>query len=352
MIRRGIGRGLVVACGLSASIALGGPPAKYFNQNTMAMVHLDLGSITVDNAKAAVNALVTQADLDAAGIPLNLETDVMPQVNQIGMMQMMTMGLTSNGADVVSVVVSQPEGTMDGEPQATILFPANSEQGAQQIMSFLNGFTGHMPGATVASEVSDGDSWVVLSPNGQGAASVAPSPERQAVLGVAMENLGRQTLSLGMIPTPQMVEKMMENVDDEQGKQMMALMMKADWMGMWLSMDETPEIGVRLKYENADDAGQVENIYNMAMQHMISTAKDADAQAEDVPEEFLPSVIASQLNGWLGMEREGDTCTITLDPSELKQLTMLSMKAGPFLQQNPMFGEMMKQFQNNMPMGN
>ena len=167
-----------------------------------------------------------------------------------------------------------------------------------------------------------------------------------------MNNLGRQTMSLGMIPTPQMVEKMMENVQDEQGKQMMALMMKADWMGMWLSMDETPEIGVRLKYENADDAGQVENIYNMAMQHMISTAKDADAQAEDVPEEFLPSVIASQLNGWLGMEREGDTCTITLDPSELKQLTMLSMKAGPFLQQNPMFGEMMKQFQNNMPMGN
>ncbi len=349
-----IRRAAVVASGLCIStMALAGPPAKYYQEDTAAMVRLDLAAITVDNVKAAVNALITQADLDAAGTGISLEADIMSQVNQIGMMQMMTMGLTTNGANAVTIAVRPgADGTMESQPEMSVLLPANSAQGAQSIMAFIQNMAGGMGGVTIdaTTEMSGDEHWVVITPPGSTAVEGDGSAARRAAITGAMKSVGENTLSIGMVPTEDMVGQMLENIPDEQGQAMISTMMKAEWMGMWLSVDATPEFGVRMSYADSELAGQVEQMYQGAMGFMMAQAAEADAQIEDVPAEFTPSAIAEKLTTWFAMEREGGVCTIKLDPSEMRALTLLAVQAGPMLRQNPMFGEFMRNFEQNMPM--
>ncbi len=346
-------RATIAVAGMCMSAgALAAPPAKYYQEDTAAMVRVNLASITVDNVKAAVNALVTQADLDAADIPVNLEADVMPQVNQVGMMQMMTMGLTSNGGNVVNIVVAPPAGGMGGEPRVNLLLAAESAEAAEKLRGAVQGFGAMMPGGGLeaGTELSGGEFWVVASPAGGAPTSGEGSAARRDALTGALESVGENTLSVGLVPSEKMIADMLDNVNDEHGEAMISTMMKADWMGMWLSVDGTPELGVRMKYADAELAEQMEQLYAGAMGFMQAQAREADAQMEDAPAEFKPSAVAEKLSGWLAMEREGGVCTIKLDPREMRQLTLLAIKAGPMLRQNPMFGEFIREFQRNMPM--
>lgn len=336
---------LVVLSALGAG-AHAAPPAKFFGEGTFMTMRINLPSISVDNAKAAINALVTQADLDAAGIPMNIETDLMPQVSQLGMVQMMTMSFVQNGADKITVTMQAPAGSMEAQPNVNILMPANSDAGAQQMLSFAQGMGAQM-GLSASKEIADGKSWVVLTPPG----STMPSGEGSAALAgtfeAALAGAGDHTITFAMVPSEQMLEQSLENVQDEQGKEMVRLLMKANWMSGWMSLDGTPEIGMTALYPDAEAAQQVEQAYKMAMGHMVEQAKEGDAQVgEDTPAEFRPSAIAERLTEWMGMERDGSRVTVRIDPGELRQLVLLGIKAGPALQNNPMFGEMMRQMQN------
>ncbi len=345
-------RTLTLAATLAmTSGALGAPPAKFFDDSTFMTMQINLAQITVDNAKAAVNALIKQEDFDSAGIPVNIETDIMPQVGQIGMMQMMTMSFIQNGASKVLVTMRAPGGDMNAEPNVNILMPANSEQGAQQMLSFAQGM-GAQAGLGATLETIGDQHWVVMTPPGSTTPMGDGSPAIASTFDSALSAAGDNTVTFAMVPSEQMVSQMLENVADPQGKEMMKLVMQADWMSGWLSLDGTPELGVTMHYPNAELAQQVAQAYAGALAFMQQQAKDADAQmGEDAPAEFRPSKIASDLSSWLAMERDGNTCTIRLDPQELRSLSVLAIKAGPALADNPIFGEMMRQMESNMGPG-
>ncbi len=345
-------RTLTLAAALAMTTgAPGTPPAKFFNDTTLMTVQIDLTQITVDNAKAAVNALIKQEDFDDAGIPINIETDIMPQVGQIGMMQVMMMSLIQNGADKVLVTMWAPTGTMDAQPRVNVLMPASSEQGAHQMLWFAEGM-GAQAGLSATIETIADQYWVVMTPPG----STVPPGDGSATIAetydTALTAAGDNTMTFAVVPNELMITRMVDSIMDPRGKEAVRLIMQADWVSGWLSLDDTPELGVTMHYPDAETAQQVAQLYTDALDRIVQQAKEDDAQfGEGTPEEFLPGKVASDLAGWLAMEREDNNCTIRLDPQELRSLSILAIKAGPVLQSNPIFEEMMRQMEQSMEPG-
>ena len=212
---------------LAAFSALAGNPdvpGRFFSDNTVLLAQINLGKLTPDAIKASVLSVMDQAAYDQYDIDINVQDDVMSQMAQLGMMQMFTTPLIAAGADHISIVFDAPEmGGMAPEPSFFVLFPANDEEGAQQVSNLITSIAGMAGGgADIATSnlIDNGQHWVVLHMGGNELPEAGNGGEGFTS---AISSIGDHAISMAVIPNAQMREAMLEEIEMSDDEDMAAL---------------------------------------------------------------------------------------------------------------------------------
>lgn len=333
----------------SFSALAGNPdlPGQFFSDNTMLVAQVDLGAMTPDAIKASVLAIMDQKAYDEHDLGISVQDDVMPQLAQLGMMQMFTAPLMQAGADHISIVVDAPDmGGMGGDPSFYVLFPCDNEEGAQQVSGMLMGFVGMAGGdadITTSSLVDDGQHWVVLHQSGE-------LPEGGGGghgFASALEAVGSHAISMAFIPNAQMREMMLDGIEQEGDEDLAALAkaaVNADWFGMWVNLGEEPLIGAGAQLDNEGDADQLVHGWSMLMDELKSSAADAEEWMDEDEPGPRPTEAADMIVSALQMQQRGDRVKVSLNTGELRDITTMIMLMGGADGGNPFdaFGEMIQ----------
>lgn len=300
-------------------------PVAFVGESTMAVAKINLTKLTVSALQDTIRSVVDQPRLDAAGAPLNIDRDIMPNLQQAGMVLGMMGMFTANGADVISIVVNAPAEGMEGEPDIFVMLPARDEGAAQGMSGFAGGMGGQM-GLLADTFNDDGRYWVVLHKSGQNMPTEG-SANRHAQFTEAIGKVtGANTFSFVMVPTSQMRAEIDEHLDemdaDDPGAVFGRYMKDMRMMAGWFELGKSPVIGLGAQLNDESSASALTSAYGQAMSGLISTLEEQGADADMVG-------MANRFKSAAAMETQGSTVRIVLDTAELKDLVTTGILSGP-----------------------